>query len=261
MQYLLKRIQFEEITLSAAPGTIDCSQDGGIATVVLNNPSKLNAMTKAMWLAFGRLWKDLSADTSVRCIVVTGAGSRGFCPGNDISEFEAERSNAEKAKALSDVMNVGRDAMLNCPHPIIARIQGACVGGGLEIAAMCDMRISADNGRFGAPLNRLGLSMAYEEMLPIWRLTDKATMFEFLVEGRLVGAEEAKARGLVNRVVPVDKLDQEVNATAQAIADGPPLVHRWHKKFFKRLEDPRPLTQEDIDEHYLSFETEDYQIG
>lgn len=182
-------------------GTIDCHNDGGIVTVTLNNPAKLNAMTREMWIAFADLWEELNTDETVRCIVVTGAGQRGFCPGNDISEFDAYRSNAEKARALSAIMNRGREAMLACPHPIIGKIRGACVGGGLEIAAMCDMRICSDDSRFGAPLNRLGLTMAYEEMLPIWRIADRATMFEFLVEGRLIDAADAKARGLDRKSV------------------------------------------------------------
>lgn len=242
-------------------GTIDVGRDGAVVTVTMNNPARLNAMTKAMWRDFAHVWRDLNADMSIRCIVLKGAGARGFCPGNDINEFETERSDAAKARALSDVMNEGRTAMLACPHPVIARIQGACVGGGLEIAAMADMRIAAQGARFGAPLNRLGLSMAYEEMLPIWRLTTRPTMFEMLVDGRIFDADEAKSRGLVNRVVADDALDDEVAATAARIAAGPPLVNRWHKKFFARLEDPRPLEAADHDEHYLAFETHDYAVG
>lgn len=218
-------------------------------------------MTLDMWVAFGILWERLNQRSDVRCIVLSGAGDRGFCPGNDIGEFEKYRSNAAQARQLSEHMNRGRTAMLECPHPIVAKIKGACVGGGLEIAALCDMRICSTDARFGAPLNRIGLSMAYEEMLPIWRLTTEQTMFEFLVEGRIVDAHEAKLRGLVNRVVQRDELDAEVNACVQKIADGPPLVNRWHKKFFHRLRDPSPLSEADYDEHYLAFETEDYKTG
>ncbi|MEM9705833.1 MAG: enoyl-CoA hydratase-related protein [Pseudomonadota bacterium] len=244
-----------------SPGNIQVDRSEGIVTVTLNNPSKLNAMTRAMWIQFAEVWEELNEDQETRCIVVTGAGDRGFCPGNDIGEFEAFRSNAEKARALSEIMNRGREAMLSCPFPVVGKIRGACVGGGLEIAAMCDMRICSDNSRFGAPLNRLGLTMAYEEMLPIWRIADRPTMFEFLVEGRIIDALDAKTRGLVNRVVSAENLDEEVSATAQAIGDGPPLVHRWHKRFFNRLERDIPLTDADHDEHYLAFETQDYQTG
>ncbi|MEM9422464.1 MAG: enoyl-CoA hydratase/isomerase family protein [Pseudomonadota bacterium] len=242
-------------------GQIDVERKEGLVHITLNNPSKLNAMTWDMWVNFADTWLELNDDDSVRCIVLEGAGDRAFCPGNDIGEFATYRSNATQARHLSENMNRGREAMLSCPHPIIAKIQGACVGGGLEIAAMCDMRICSNDSRFGAPLNRIGLTMAYEEMLPIWRITDQATLFEFLVEGRIVDAVEAKARGIVNRVVDQASLSEHVNETAQRIVDGPPLVNRWHKKFFKRLNDSRALTKEDYEEHYLAFETEDYKIG
>ncbi len=243
-----------------AEGRIDLIQEGPLARITLNQPGKLNAMTKAMWIAFAEVWERVNADDSVHCVLLTGAGE-AFCPGNDIGEFETERSTAPKARALSEIMNRGRTAMLDCPHPIVARIAGACVGGGLEIAAMADLRISADDARFGAPLNRLGLSMAYEEMAPIWRLCGKATMFELLVEGRILDAHEAKTRGLAERVVPRAHLDAEAEATCAKILAGPPLVNRWHKKFLRRLDDPSPLTSADIDEHYLAFETEDYRRG
>ena len=241
-------------------GTIELELSGGLARVTLNQPAKLNAMTKAMWIRFAEVWEAVGADENVRCVLLAGAG-RGFCPGNDISEFETERSDAAKARALSEIMNRGRTAMLNCPHPVVARIQGPCVGGGLEIAAMADMRIASQTATFGAPLNRIGLSMAYEEMIPIWKLCGRAQMYEFLVEGRIIDADTARMRGLVNRVVAPEALDTEVEATVSEILAGPPLVHRWHKKFLARLDDPNPLSDADIDEHYLAFETEDYSRG
>lgn len=241
-------------------GDILLTVEGSVAHVTLSQPDKLNAMTRDMWVRFRDVWHDVSADDRVRCVLLTGAG-RGFCPGNDIGEFQRDRSTADKARALSAVMNAGREAMLACPHIVVARIDGACVGGGLEIAAMADMRIASARSRFGAPLNRLGLSMAYEEMLPIWRLTTRPTMVEMLVEGRIFDAQEAKARGLVNRVVADGQLDAEVEETLARIVAGPPLVHRWHKRFFNRLQAGGPLTDADHDEHYLAFDTEDYRIG
>ncbi|MEM7458548.1 MAG: enoyl-CoA hydratase/isomerase family protein [Pseudomonadota bacterium] len=241
-------------------GTIRIERESGLVRVTLHQPDKLNAMTKSMWVKFAEVWEEIGADNSVRCVLLTGAG-RGFCPGNDIGEFETERSNERKARALSEIMNRGREVMLGCPHPVVARIQGPCVGGGLEIACMADMRIASSEATFGAPLNRIGLSMAYEEMIPIWKLCGRAQMYEFLVEGRIIDAETARSRGLVNRVVAPDALDREVEATVQSILDGPPLVHRWHKQFLARLDEPEPLTAADIDEHYLAFETEDYKRG
>lgn len=241
-------------------GRVDLTVEDGLATLTLNQPNKLNAMTKAMWIEFADAWEKLQADDTIRCVLLHGAG-RGFCPGNDIGEFETERSNAPKARALSAIMNRGREAMLACPHPVVARIQGPCVGGGLEIAAMADIRIASSDATFGAPLNKIGLSMAYEEMLPIWKLCGRAQMYEFLVEGRLIDAQTAFIRGLVNRVVDADRLIEETQETIDAIIAGPPLVHRWHKQFLDRLERPEPLTAADHDDHYLAFETEDYERG
>ena len=241
-------------------GSIDLTIDNGLAELKLNQPDKLNAMTKQMWIEFAEAWEALTTNTSVRCVLLFGAG-RGFCPGNDIGEFESERSNAKKARALYEIMNRGREAMLACPHPVVARIQGPCVGGGLEIAAMADIRIASADARFGAPLNKIGLSMAYEEMLPIWKLCGRAQMYEFLVEGRLIDAQTAFIRGLVNRVVAPEALIAETQDTIDAIMAGPPLVHRWHKQFLNRLDEPEPLTEADHDDHYLAFETEDYERG
>lgn len=241
-------------------GTIKVERTDGLVEVTLHQPEKLNAMTKHMWIEFTQIWERLAADDTIRCVVLSGAG-RGFCPGNDIGEFESERSDPAKARALSEIMNRGRTAMTQCPHPVVAQIQGPCVGGGLEIACMADMRIASQGATFGAPLNKIGLSMAYEEMIPIWKLCGRAQMYEFLVEGRIIDADTAFLRGLVNRVVPAAELESAVGATVQAIMDGPPLVHRWHKRFLDRLDDPAPLTEQDIDEHYLAFDTEDYTRG
>ena len=241
-------------------GQVVLTINAGRAELKLNQPAKLNAMTKSMWIEFAEAWETLNRDDTVRCVLLYGAG-RGFCPGNDIGEFESERSNAVKARALSEIMNRGRKAMLACPHPVVARIQGPCVGGGLEIAAMADIRIASSDATFGAPLNKIGLSMAYEEMLPIWKLCGRAQMYEFLVEGRIIDAQTAFVRGVGNRVVEADQLEKETEATIEAIIAGPPLVHRWHKRFLDRLERPEPLTEADHDEHYQAFETEDYERG
>ncbi len=129
-----------------------------------------------------------------------------------------------------------------CRHPLVAQIHGICVGGGLEIAALCDLRICGEGSRFGAPIKNLGLVMAYAEMAPLVRLVGADVALEILLEGRIFGAAEAKDKRLVTRVVPDAEVAAEARATAQRIADGAPLVARWHKKFARRLAEPRPLT-------------------
>jgi len=153
------------------------------------------------------------------------------------------------------------DALQSCRHPMVAMINGVCVGGGLELAANCDIRICGESSRFGAPINKLGLVMSYAELESLLNLVGRATTLEILLEGRVFGAEEALQKGLVQRVVPDDKVEEEAYATAQRIVDGAPLVARWHKKFIDRLSDPALLTRDEVDEGFLCFGTKDFEIG
>jgi len=188
-------------------------------------------------------------------------GDKAFAPGNDISEFPVERSNIEQAKAYGAIMHATIEAIWAIPQPVIAMIKGICVGGGLEIAALADIRICGASSRFGAPINRLGLVMAYAEIKCLIDLVGAPNALEVLFEGRIIGAEEAKAKGMVNRIVADAQVEAEALATAQRIADGAPLVARWHKKFVRRLGQGTSLSQAEIDEGFACFGTEDFQIG
>jgi enoyl-CoA hydratase/carnithine racemase len=236
-------------------------RDGPIATVVINRAAKLNAMTKPMWRALGESVSALSADDSVRCVILRGAGEKSFSPGNDISEFETDRSNREQAIEYGRIMHATAAALENCRHPMVAQIHGICVGGGLEIASLCDIRICGEGSRFGAPIKNLGLVMAYPEMAPLVRLVGADVALEILLEGRIFDAREAHHKGLVTRVVADDRVAAEALDTARRIADGAPLVARWHKRFAKRLRDPRPLTEAEYLEGFDCFDTEDFRIG
>jgi enoyl-CoA hydratase/carnithine racemase len=241
--------------------TILVNRDGDIATVILNRPEKLNALTKPMWHRLGDAFQDLGADDSVRCIVLRGAGEKAFAPGNDIAEFAHERSNVEQARAYGQVMARTIEAIGSCRHPVVAQIHGICVGGGLEIAGLADIRICGESSRFGAPINKLGLVMAYPEIGALVRLAGEAVALEILLEGRVFDAREAREKGLVTRVVPDGEVEAEARATARRIADGAPLVARWHKKFARRLREPHPLSAEELDEGFACYGTEDFRIG
>jgi enoyl-CoA hydratase len=240
---------------------IELQRDGAIATVVLNRPAKLNALTKPMWRELGETVVRLSADDGVRCIVLRGAGERAFSPGNDIAEFAAERADKAQAIEYGRVMHATATALAECRHPLVAQIHGICVGGGLEIAALCDLRICGASSRFGVPIKNLGLVMAYAELAPLVRLVGSSVALEILLEGRIFDAAEAKDKGLVTRVVADDRVAEETRASAERIADGAPLAARWHKKFARRLADPRPLAAEELDECFDCFDTEDFRIG
>ena len=241
--------------------TILVERDGAIATVALNRPEKLNALTRPMWRRLGEAFTELSADDAVRCVILRGAGTKAFAPGNDISEFATERSNVEQAREYGEDMRRTIEAIGGCRHPVVAQIHGICVGGGLEIAGLADIRICGESSRFGVPINKLGLVMAYAEIGSLIALAGEANAMQILLEGRVFDAKEAKDMGLVTRVVPDGEVEAEARATAQRIAEGAPLVARWHKKFARRLRDPSPLTPAEYDEGFACFGTADFREG
>jgi enoyl-CoA hydratase/carnithine racemase len=248
-------------TATFDPGTVTVTREGAIATVALDRPDKLNALTRRMWRELGAAVDALGAAADLRCIVVRGAGERAFSPGNDIGEFERERSNSGQAREYGAVMHAALRSLDACPLPIVAEIHGICVGGGLEIAALCDLRICGEGSRFGAPIRNLGLVMAHAEMAPLLRLAGYAATLEILLEGRIFDAAEALRKGLVTRVVADADVAAEALATAQRIAGGAPRVARWHKKFARRLRDATPLTDDEVDEAFDCFDTADFREG
>jgi enoyl-CoA hydratase/carnithine racemase len=245
-----------------SPG-IRIARADDIATVSLDNRDKLNALTVSMWKELAQAMSALSADDSLRCVVLRGSGSEAFAAGADIAEFARVRDTVERAKTYHREYVFGAlRAVSECRHPTVAMIQGPCVGGGLEIACQCDLRISARSGRFGVPINRLGFSIAWDELASLLPLAGKAVVLEILLEGRILDADEAYAKGLLTRVVPDDKLEEEAYATARRIAAGAPLVARWHKQYVRRLMPPAaPLSESEIEENFAYLNTEDYRIG
>ena len=238
-------------------------RDGAIATVVLSNPGRLNALTVSMWQELKRTLDALSAEDSLRCVVLRGAGSEAFAAGADIAEFATARDNAGQGKVYHrQYVHGALKAVGECRHPTVAMIHGPCVGGGLEIACMCDLRIAGRSGRFGVPISRLGFAIAYDELAAVLPLTGRAVAMEILLEGRIWEAREALGKGLLTRVVDDARLEEEAYAAARRIADGAPLVNRWHKRFVRRLvPQPAPLTEAEIEDNFAYFATEDYRIG
>jgi enoyl-CoA hydratase/carnithine racemase len=241
--------------------TILVERDGAIATVTLNKPERLNALDRSMWVRLGGIFGEVDRDESLRCIVLRGAGDKAFAAGADIGEFANERADAAQAKRYGADVAESLRALAECRHPTVALIQGACVGGGLLVAAQCDLRICNESARFGVPVKNLGLTEAYDELQGMMRVVGPAASLEILLEGRIWGAREAYEKGLVSRVVPDAGVVEEAYATARRIADGAPLVARWHKKFVRRLTDPRPLSAQEHDESFACFDTEDFRIG
>src|SRR5215470_5782945 len=192
------------------------SRDGDIATITLNRPGRLNALDKAMWQRLATIMASVADDDAIRCVILRGAGP-AFGAGADVAEFASERDTPAKAAAYAEIMGAALRALRDCAVPTVAQIHGACAGAGLEIAIHCDLRIAADTSRFGAPVQRLGITMPYPEIAALVELVGYATALEILLEGRLLGAHEAYEKRLVSRVVPESALEEEAKATVRRI--------------------------------------------
>ena len=234
----------------------------GVATVTLDNPAKLNAINAAMWRELRAAMARIAADDDVRCVILRGAGEVAFAAGGDIEEFLTVRATVDDALHYHDELVADAlDAIRACAVPTIAAIRGACIGGGLEIAGCCDIRIAGESARFGAPINRLGFSMYPGEMAGLLALVGPAVVLEILLEGRILGAREALQKGLLTRVVDDEKVFDEVAACAARICAGAPLVARWHKQWVHRLMDGTPLTAQEKRAAFDFLATDDYREG
>lgn len=242
---------------------IRVERDEALATVILDNPSKRNAIDAAMWRRLREVMQELSGDRQLRCVVLRGAGEEAFAAGGDIEEFVRLRATMEQALVYHQQWVAGAlSAVRECLHPTLALIHGACIGGGLEIASQCDLRIAGASARFGVPIGRLGFTMAPAELAGLIELAGPAVALEILLEGRLLGAEEACRKGLVQRVVPDDRLDAEVGATARRICEGAPLAARAHKRMVRRMSARAAMPgAAQIPEAFGYLETEDYREG
>jgi enoyl-CoA hydratase/carnithine racemase len=240
---------------------IKVERNGMTATIVLDRGDKLNALTKAMWSGLGEVMEALGCEPGLRCIVLRGAGRRAFSVGADIAEFQTQRAGIAKGRVYGSIMNRAIAAIRDCPVPVVAMIHGLCVGGGLEIAALADIRICGESSRFGAPIAKLGLVMGHVEMAALIALVGRARTLEIVLEARIYGATEAHAMGLVSRVVPDADVEAETAATVARILAGAPLAARWHKKFAARLAEPSPPSPAEADEAYACFATRDFEEG
>ncbi len=241
-----------EIAIERAPG-------GAVATVLLNRPDKRNALTLGMWRKLARAFGALEADERLRCVVVRGAGGH-FAAGADLSEFPERRATAAQAESYGRDMTAGLNAVRDCRHPTIAAIEGLCVGGGLEIALMCDLRLGAADSRYGVPIQKVGVAMPYPELSILTQMLGRPTMLALLLEAQLHDASWAEQRGLLTRIA--DDLEAELTAAIGRISAGSPVSHRHHKLFTRLAADRiRTLNAEDVRRSYAAVETGDYREG
>lgn len=232
----------------------------GIGRVTLNRPHARNALTFAMYERLEAVAREAGEDPAVRVLLVTGAGDRAFAAGTDIAQFRAFRTAAD---ALAYEARIGRvlDALEACPKPTIAAVAGACTGGGLAIAATCDLRIGADNARFGMPVARtLGNCLAMGNYARLAALLGPARVLDLVYTARLVEAPEAVAIGLLGRAVPLADLPGEAEALARTVAGHAPLTLRATKEAMRRLRAAGGAAEGD-DLVTLCFTSADFREG
>jgi len=152
-------------------------KEGAVGWLVFNNPERRNAVSLDMWQAMPRLLDDFAADAAIRCVVLTGAGDKAFVSGADISQFEKERSSAEAVARYDEIGERAQTRLAGFDKPTIAMIRGYCLGGGLNIANLCDLRIAADDARFGTPEVDLGL-FPYMALAPLCRVIGRRAALE-----------------------------------------------------------------------------------
>ncbi|WP_144299357.1 enoyl-CoA hydratase/isomerase family protein [Elioraea rosea] len=238
---------------------IRTERHGEIAVVVFDRPEKRNAFNLAMWQSLAATMRALSDDGSLRAVVLRGAGAEAFSAGADISAFEAERGTREKEDHYGEIVHQGMQSIRACIHPTVAMIRGVCIGGGAGIATMCDFRVAGEGIRFGITARNLGIWYPYAEMDPVVQIAGTAVAAEIFIEGRIFNGTEAYQKGLLSRVVPDDRVEEEAMALARRIAEGAPLSARFHKRALVALRGPLPISAEQEAAVNDFVRTEDFQ--
>jgi enoyl-CoA hydratase/carnithine racemase len=207
----------------------------GVVRITLSNPAKFNAMSRSMWRSLQRAFEDIQSDTSVCCVVVQGDGAH-FCAGGDISEYAAFRFQEDSLRDFheNDVWGA-LQALQDCDVPVIAHIDGNCMGAGIEIASCCDVRVASASARFGAPIAKLGFPMAPREAALVMGAVGELTAREMLLTAAVLSADVMQQRGFLNQVVDGAQLQSVVRSVAQATAALAPLAARLNKQSLKAL--------------------------
>jgi enoyl-CoA hydratase len=231
--------------------------------MVLNRPEVKNALNLRTWQRIAEGIAELNADAEVRVIVMRGATADAFISGADISEFPSLRANAEQARAYRDAPGKAIAAMVESPKPVLAMISGVCIGGGLQVALSCDIRIASRGTRFGVPAARLGLAYPLEGVIALTHVVGPANARDILLSARLFDTEEAFAMGLVNRVVEHAALEESVRDYALKMASNAPLTMLAAKTAIREsLKDPEHRDSKGVATMVARcFDSDDYREG
>jgi enoyl-CoA hydratase/carnithine racemase len=196
----------------------------GVATVLFSNLPKMNAMTFDMWEAVPKVFAELDANPAVRLIVCAGDGEKAFISGADISQFEKLRGTVEAQIVYNKAVENAYQAPMNCTKPVIARIRGICIGGGLGFAAACDLRICSEDSVFRMPAARLGLGYSPAGVRRFMNVLGATNTTDIFISARKFDAQEALRMGFVSKVVPAAALEKTVADYCRLVAENAPLT-------------------------------------
>jgi enoyl-CoA hydratase/carnithine racemase len=238
-------------------------KDGPVGHVIFNNPARHNAVSLDMWEAMSAVMDDFLADDEIRVLVVSGAGGKAFVSGADISKFESERATREAVAAYAAASAAAYDRLYGFPKPTLARIQGYCIGGGVNLAICCDLRVCNEDARFAIPAARLGLGYGHVGFGRLANVIGPSRAMEMFYTARQFSSREAYDMGLVNAAVPDGELDDTVNDITRRIGENAPLTIAAIKRAARELSrDPGDRDLAALDAMVQAcFDSEDYVEG
>ncbi len=251
----------QNVDRTYADGKMLAEAEQGVGVITFNQPEKRNAMSVAMWDGLTQILDVFEADESIRVVVLTGAGPKAFVSGADISQFEQQRADSNAQLEYDRLTSAGRAKLANFSKPVIARIRGFCLGGGLGIAMQADIRIAAVDSEFGIPAAKLGIAYGFDMTSKLVDLVGPAHAKMMLYTGRRIDATEAQRIGLINQVTPDEDLSDVVVGIARAIADNAPLSIRTAKRVVAETLKPNPDPEMVNAAVAACFDSEDYREG
>jgi enoyl-CoA hydratase len=248
---------------SYADGKILQSVADGVGIITFNNPDKRNAMSLEMWEGFGSALVELRDNPDVRVVILTGAGDKAFVSGADISQFEKTRHNAAASEEYSRRSEAQRALLASYPKPTIACIRGFCLGGGMQVAMMSDIRIAAENSQFGIPAARLGIAYGYDGLKNLVSLVGPSWARLLMYTGMRIDSSEGLRIGLVDRVVPDTELWSATTEIARTISGNAPLAIQAAKITIAQvLKDPDQRDMDAIKQAGIAcMDSEDFREG
>ncbi|HEY4746566.1 MAG TPA: enoyl-CoA hydratase [Steroidobacteraceae bacterium] len=240
---------------------IIAKKEGAVGWLIFNNPERRNAVSVDMWEAIPSVLAKFESDQEVRVVVLAGAGDKAFVSGADISQFENQRSSKEAVQRYEEIAEAAQARLQTLDKPVLAMIRGYCLGAGVNIANVCDLRIAGDDARFGIPAAKMGLGYRASSMKNLVDVVGKASALEIMITARQFSADEARHMGLVHKVVPVAALEKATREYCDMIAANAPLTMRSAKRII------REVARNDYDAAACSawvkecFDSDDYREG